>query len=129
MGILNWLFGKPEKPRTMYDDFMDMATPLVVNGYRRIAAQRGCAPGPSISDAEIIQIYQTVGTAFQDAARARGELLPAAIQNNIVLFFLQKYQMIGQSNPEFFVQGIAYEAVKYQKEGLREEYRKPLELF
>jgi hypothetical protein len=128
MSILNWLFGEPKKQRTMYDDFMEATAPLIVNGYRRVAAARGCAPGPSISDAEIIQIYQTVGTAFQDAARARAEILPAPIQNNIVLFFLAKYQILGQADPAFFAQSIAYEASKYQKDGLREEYRTPLKL-
>jgi hypothetical protein len=86
MGLLDKLFGH-RKQRTMYDDFLEAATPIVVSGYRRIAARRGCAPGPSVSDAEIIAIYQKVGTAFQDAARARGEILPAAILNNVVLIY------------------------------------------
>lgn len=129
MGFLSRIFGEPKKQRTIYDDFLEAASPVLVNGYRRIAAARGCAPGPDISDAEIIQIYQTVGTAFQDAARARGELLPAAILNNIVLYFFQKYQMMGKASPEFFAQHVAYEASKYQRDGLREEYRQPLELF
>ena len=78
MGLFDQIFRRG-KQRTMYDDFLEVATPIVVNGYRRIAARRGCAPGPGISDAEIVAIYQKVGTAFQDAARARGEILPAAI--------------------------------------------------
>ena len=128
MGLLDKVFGH-RKQRTMYDDFLEAATPIVVTGYRRIAARRGCAPGPSVSDAEIIAIYQKVGTAFQDAARARGEILPSAILNNIVLIFFQKYQTIGKSNPAFFDEHIAYEAAKFQNEGLRNEYQRELSLF
>src|SRR5207253_1166423 len=115
-GFFDRLFGRSQSQRTMYDEFLELATPLVVSGYRRVAAERGCAPEPGISDAEIIQIYQKVGTAFQDAARARGEILPAAIVNNIVLFFLQKYQMFGQTNRQFFNEHLAYEVHKYKKE-------------
>jgi hypothetical protein len=128
-GFFDRLFRRSQSQRTMYDEFLELATPLVVSGYRRVAAERGCAPGPGISDAEIIQIYQEVGTAFQGAARAQGEILPDAIVNNIVLFFLQKYQMFGQTNRQFFIEHVAYEVHKYKKEGLREDYRKELNLF
>lgn len=102
MSFLQRLFGGPTKQRTVLDDVQDVSGKLIVSGYRRIAAQRGCAPGPAISDAQIIQIYKTVGTAFQDAARARNEIVRAAILNNIVLFFLQKYQMFGIEQPRVF---------------------------
>jgi hypothetical protein len=102
---------------------------LVVNGYRRIAAERGCAPGPNISDEEILVIYEMVLSTFQKVAHERGEHLTAPILNNIALFFLQKYQMIGQGNVQFFTEHVAYEAIKYHNEGLRVEYQQPLELF
>ena len=131
MGLFDKLFGNspPKKERTLYDDFKATAGPLVVSGYRRVAAQRGCAPGPSVSDEEILVVYEMVLTTFQKVAHERGEHLPAAILNNIALFFLQKYQMVGQANVQFFTEHVAYEAFKYHKEGLREEYRRPLELF
>ena len=131
MGLLNKLFGagQPKKERTLYDDFKAIAGPMVVDGYRRIAAQRGCAPGPSVSDGEILVVYEMVLTIFQKAAQDRGERLPAPVLNNIALFFLQKYQMIGQANVQFFTEHVMYEAAKYHKEGLREEYRQPLKLF
>jgi hypothetical protein len=46
MGLFDKLFGgsPPKKQRTLYDDFKATAVPLVVNGYRRVAAERGCAP-------------------------------------------------------------------------------------
>ena len=131
MGLFDKLFGggQPKKERTAYDDLNDLARPLVVNGYRRIAAQRGCAPGPSVSDKEILVVYEMVLSIFQKAAQDRGEHLAAPILNNIALIFLQKYQMIGQANVPFFTEHVLYEAAKYHKEGLREEYRQPLNLF
>lgn len=113
----------------MLDEVQEVGGKLIVSGYRRIAAQRHCAPGPETSDAEIVQIYKIVGTAFQDTARMRGEIIPAAILNNIVLFFLQKYQMFGRANPKFFTEHLEYERAKYRTSGLREEYRQPLNLF
>jgi hypothetical protein len=101
----------------------------VVNGYRRVAAERGCAPGPGVSDEEILVVYEMVLSTFQKVAHERGEHLPAAILNNIALIFLQNYQMIGQGNVQFFTEHVGYEAIKYHKEGLRPEYDKPLQLF
>jgi hypothetical protein len=57
-------------------------------------------------------IYQKVGTAFQDAARARGEILPAAVQSHIVLLF-SPVSNDGKDNPAFFDEHVAYEAAKY----------------
>jgi hypothetical protein len=129
MGLLDLIFGRSAKKRTMYGDFLEVATPILISGYRRIAAGRGCAPGSSISDEEIVAVYQKVGTAFQNAARARGEILPATVQNGIVLVFLQKYQILGQADSVFFNAHISYEATKFQREGLREDYREELSLF
>jgi hypothetical protein len=62
MELFKKLFGSSQqkKERTAYDDFKDLAGPLVVNGFRRIAAQRGCPPGPSVSDQEILVVYEMV---------------------------------------------------------------------
>ena len=126
MGIFNWLFGEPKKQRTMYNEFMDAAIPVVVNGYRRIAAQRGCAPDPNISDTKIIEIYQRVLQAFQSAARARGEHIPATILNHIVLYFFHNYQMFGDA---MFESHLEYEVTKYSQYGLRDDYKQHLSLF
>ena len=56
-------------------------------------------------------IYQKVGTAFQDAARARGEILPAAIQDHIVLLF-SPVSNDGEGQSAFFDEHVAYEAAK-----------------
>ncbi len=117
---------KDQPSRTLYDDFSDISMPLIVNGYRRIAAQRGCALGPEVSDAKIIEIYQRVLEAFQTAARARGERIPATILNYIVLYFLQNYQTFGDARFESHLQ---YEIVKYSQEGLRDDYKQHLSLF
>jgi hypothetical protein len=131
MGLFDKLFGSspPKKQRTLYDDFKATAVPLVVHGYRRVAAERGCAPGPGVSDEEIFVVYEMVLSTFQRVAHERGEHLPAAILNNIALIFLQKYQMFGQTNRQFFIEHIAYEVHKYKKGGLREEYRKEFNLW
>jgi hypothetical protein len=131
MGLFDKLFGSnaPKNECALYDDFKDNAGRLVVDGYRRIAAERGCAPGPNISDEEILLIYEMVLSTFQKVAQERGEHLAAPVLNNIALFFLQKYQMIGQGNVQFFTEHVAYEALKYHKEGLRAEYQQPLQLF
>lgn len=126
MGFLNWIFGEPKKPRTLYDDFLEAAVPAIVNGYRLVAAQRDCAPGPEIPDAKIFEIYQRVMEAFQSAAKARGERIPATILNNIVLYFLQSYQMFGEVRCESHLQ---YEIAKYTEDGLREDYKRHLSLF
>ena len=126
MGLLSWIFGEPKKPRNAYDDFLEIAVPLVVNGYRRIAAERGCAPGPEVSDAKIIEIYQRVLEAFKAAASTRGERIPATILNYIALFFFQKYKLLGDARFESHLQ---YEITKYSQEGLREDYKQHLELF
>jgi hypothetical protein len=117
---------QPAKPQTIYADFLEIATPLVINSYRRIAAERGCAPGLNVSDAKIIEIYKQVGGAFQTAAHAQGAHIAAAILNNIFFYFFQTYQLVGDA---MFQSHLEYEVEKYSKYGLRDEYKKPLKLF
>ena len=126
MGFLDSIFGKPQPKRTLLDDVQDAGGKLVVGGYRRIAAQRGCAPTAKTSDAKIIEIYARVGTAFRDVANERGEPFPAAIHNNIVLFFLQLSETMGDAMMESH---LAYELDKFRSHGLRSDYKQPLNLF
>jgi hypothetical protein len=60
---------------------------LIVKGYRKIAVQHGCAPTAKTTDLKIIEIYTLVTTAFQQAAKQRGEQIPALFDNHISAFF------------------------------------------
>ena len=125
MSFLKNLFGAPAKQRTMLDDVQEVGGRLIVKGYRRIAAQHGCAPTAKTSDQKIIEIYTLVSKAFHQAAERRGERIPALIDNNIVLKFLQVYEMMG----DHLQQHLQYEVGKYLAEGLRPEYKQELPLF
>ena len=119
-------FFKPKtKPRTMLDDVQEIGGRLIVKGYRGIAAQHGCAPTGKTTDAKILEIYTRVTTSFHQAAKQRGEQIPALIDNHIVLKFLQLYEMM----PGHLDQHLQYEVKKYLAEGLRPDYKQELQLF
>jgi hypothetical protein len=124
MGFLDKLFPPRPNFRAIYEGFLTN----VVNGYRHTAAVHRCAPKKDISDQEICRIYETIDKAFQNVAKSRGERLSDETIFNIGLFFLQKYEMVGKANPEFFTKHIAYEVEKYQREGLRVEYNREISL-
>ena len=113
------------KKRTMLDDVQEVGGKLIIQGYRRIAAQHGCAPTSKTTDQKIVQIYSTVGTAFHQAEEQRGEHIPAPYLNTIVLKFLQVYEMGGD---QFMEEHLKYEVEKYLVEGLRPEYKQALHL-
>lgn len=125
MSFLKNLFGAPAKQRTMLDDVQEVSGRLIVKGYRRIAAQHGCAPTAKTSDQKIIEIHTLVSKAFHQAAERRGERIPALIDNHIVLKFLQVYEMMG----DHLQQHLQYEVGKYLAEGLRPDYKQELPLF
>ena len=125
MSYLKSLFGASAKQRTMLDDVQEVSGRLIVKGYRRIAAQHGCAPTAKTSDQKIIEIYTLVSKAFHQAAERRGERIPALIDNHIVLKFLQVYEMMG----DHLQQHLQYEVGKYLAEGLRPDYKQELPLF
>jgi hypothetical protein len=114
------------KPRqALLDEIQAIGGPLIVNGYRRVAAERGCAPTSKTSDAKILEIYASVGVAFHGVAKERGEVISAEVLHRIVLFFLQQLEMMGEA----FVQShLEYELDKFRHYGLRDEYREPLKL-
>ena len=98
---------------------------LIVAGYREIARQRDLAPTSITSDDEIMAMYEKVGTAFHQAAEIRGERLSAGIKNGIVLYFLQ----IKESHGERFTdEHLLYEIQKYRREGLRDDYKREIDL-
>jgi hypothetical protein len=116
---------KEKKPKNLYEQAMEAATPLIVSGYRKIAEEKGIAPTSKTPDSKIIDIYRQVGTAFREASNKRGEQLSAGSYNTIVLKFLQIYEIGGDSLVE---EHLKYEINKYLNEGLREDYRKEIEL-
>lgn len=126
MSFFGKLFGEPARGRTMLDDVQQVGAKLLVKGYRRIAAQYGCAPTASTTDHKIIEIYSTVGKAFQEAAERRGEHIPALFKNHIALKFFQVYELSGD---EFMREHLQYEVSKYLAEGLRQDYQRDLPLF
>ena len=97
----------------------------MVAGYREIAKQTGLAPTSKTSDAEILAMHQKVATAFHIAAEQKGERLSAGIKNAIVLTFLQIREAAGD---KFADEHLAYELQKYSREGLREDYKKEINL-
>ena len=130
MSLLKKLFGEAPKQRTMLDDVQEVSNKLIVKGYRRIAAQLGCAPTAKTTDQKIVEIYSRVGTAFQQAAEQRGEHIPALYLNTIVLKFIKVHEMFYESPfPQRFQEHLQYEVNKYLAEGLRPDYKQELPLF
>jgi len=125
MSFLKKLIGAAPKQRTMLDDTQEVGGRLIIKGYRKIAAQHGCAPTAKTTDKQIIEIYTLVTTAFHQAAKQRGERIPALFDNHIVLKFFQLYEMI----PDHLQQHLQYEVNKYLTEGLRPDYKQELRLF
>ncbi len=105
-----------------------LASTLIVDGYRRkaLAAGGGQAPTSKTSDKRLMEIYQTVGTAFQETAVKRGEALHVPYLNYIVLHFLAIEESHG---PAFLETHLRYQTEKYLNEGLRQDYRQELHLF
>lgn len=114
------------KNTTIFDKPESAAREIIIAGYREIARQIGRAPTSKTSDDEIIAIYRLVGTAFHEVAETRGERLSSGIKNSIVLYFLQ----IKEDNPstDFFAEHLKYELDRYRTNGLRDGYRRELDL-
>lgn len=125
MGLFD-IFKRKEQPKTMLDQVQALAGPLIVNGYRKVAAANNIAPTSKTSDQKIIEIYQIVGSAFREASNQRNEHIPAGYLNNIVLKFFQVYEMMGDM---LFEEHLKYEVDKYIQEGLRQDYKQDLKLF
>ena len=65
---------------------------LIVDGYRRIARQQAVAPTKKTTDAEILKLFERVGSAFKSVAYQRGESLQGSRINYIVWKFLQAHE-------------------------------------
>ncbi len=118
---------KPAGPRnrTYLDEFNEVAGSVIVGGYRTIASRQGCAPSARTTDEKIVQIYVQVGSAFQEAAKQRGEHIPAQVLNFVVLHFLQLYET---ADEQMFHEHLRYEIANYLKSGLRTDYQRELPL-
>ena len=116
--------GQPLREPTMLDRIDAVAHMAIVDGYRRISRERGCAPTAKTSDAEIIETYRLVGTGFREVSEQRGEQLRALNLNHIVLSFLQLREMM----PEMLERHLVHELKKYRREGLRSDYLQDLTL-
>jgi hypothetical protein len=117
---------KNKKKKTKLDEAQELSGVLIVNSYRKLAELNESAPTSKTPDQKIIEIYQKVGSAFREAAAERGEHIPAGYLNTIVYKFLQIYEMMGE---DMLYEHLKYEIEKYIEEGLREDYKKELNLF
>ena len=119
-------FKQANKLRTLLDEVQEVGGRVIVRGYRKIASDHKCAPTAKTTDQKIMEIYSSVGTAFGKIAEQRGERIPALVQNNIVMNFLQVYEKMGE---KLFQDHLQYEVEKYLREGLRPDYQHELQLF
>jgi hypothetical protein len=98
---------------------------LIVDGYRRIARQQALAPTEKTTDAEILKLFERVGSAFKSVAYRRREYLKAPRVNYIVWKFLQVHEAL---NNDAFDAYLQQELRKYNDEGLPADYRNELKL-
>lgn len=115
-----------DKGGTLYDKAKAASREIIIAGYREIARQAECAPSSKTSDDEIIEIYQIVATAFHEVAEIRGERLSAGIKNAIVLKFLQLKEL--DVSVDFFAEHLKYELDRYRASGLRDDYKREINL-
>lgn len=115
-----------KQPTNLHKEIREVAEPLIVESYRKIAFQKGIAPTSRTPDNKIIEIYSRVGFAFKEASKQRNEHIQAGYINTIVLKFIQVYEMGGDI---FLEEHLKYEIDKYLIEGLRNDYKNELKLF
>jgi hypothetical protein len=96
-----------------------------VEGYRQIGRRQGIAPTEKTTDAEILRLFERVGSAFKSVAYQRGESLRGARINFIVWRCLQAYEAMGQ---EAFDDYLQEELSRYRDGGLPVEYQHELRL-
>jgi hypothetical protein len=119
---------KTPNPGNLLEASIGATSSIVVRFFRELGTLNNCPPTAKTSDPEIIEIYSLVGTAFQEAAKKRGEgrPIPAALINRIVSGFLQIYEKKGAT---FLREHLQYEIDNYVREGLRPDYQHPLPFF
>lgn len=112
---------------TALDDTNDAIKTLVIERYRSIAAENGpnFPPSSKTSDERLFEIYDLVIQKFQAIATERGEPLSLERLNFIAWYFMQVEERSGK---DFFYDHLSYELDKFSKEGLRETYRRDIQL-
>ena len=110
------------------DDMIKDMEKIVILRFRGISEQSAgkLAPTRKTSDDEILKVYRTVLSKFREAAREREEHIPVTNLNYIALMLLQMYENFGE---EFFLEHLAYQISYYNQNGLREDYKRELNLF
>lgn len=93
---------------------------LIVEGYRRVSRRQAAAPTDKTTDAEILQLFERVGSAFKSVAYQRGEYLKGPRVNYIVWRFLQVYEDMGREAFDHYLQD---ELTRYRERGLPAAYR------
>jgi hypothetical protein len=96
---------------------------LIVAGYRDVARRRGVAPTAQTTDADILHLFERVGSAFKFVADQRGEHLSAPRTHYIVWQFLQAHEALDDDTFDAYLQ---QELARYRTEGLPAAYRKEL---
>jgi hypothetical protein len=81
------------------------------------------APTEKTTDAEILKLFERVGSAFKFVADQRGEHLSAPRTNYIVWQFLQAHEALDDDTFDAYLQ---QELARYRTEGLPAAYRKEL---
>lgn len=118
MGLFN-LF-KKETPKTMRDALKEIGEPFIANFYRNYTANSMLPLTSKITDKEILEVYQQVGTAFSEVAKQRNETIKSGVINSIVLKFLTLKERAGEV---MYNEHLKYELNKYLNEGLRADYK------
>ena len=98
---------------------------LIVEGFRRVARRHATAPTEKTTDAEILKLFERVGSAFKTVADQRRESLKGPRLNHIVWQFLQAHEALSDEAFEAYLQR---ELSTYLRHGLPSVYRRELEL-
>lgn len=100
---------------------------LVILRFRSISEESGGALAPTnkTSDNEILKVYRIVLTSFRKEAQKRKEHIPALNINYIAFTLLQVYEHMGE---KFFLEHLNYQLNYYSQNGLRDDYKRELNL-
>ncbi|MGB5733719.1 MAG: hypothetical protein WBM40_04675 [Thiohalocapsa sp.] len=113
--LIDWV----RKSRLRWKD-ASRGSRLIVDGYRRIARQQAVAPTKKTTDAEILTLFERVGSAFKSVAYQRGESLQGSRINYIVWKFLQAHEAMSKDAFDAYLQ---QELGNYSEDGLPAAYR------
>lgn len=116
------LNNKPIEPVT----FEDKLNESLIKRLRNLGKINNTAPTEKTSDEKVIEIYQLIVSSFRNASSKKNERIPADNLNTIAMKFFNVYEEFGE---DFMKEHLKYELDKYNKVGLRPEYKKGISLF